>query len=678
MVAQPSNDLTADQTAADAAASDAARRQLGGDLASTQPTAPAPAATPPPAAPPPPAATPPPSPVPPKPVPTTAQSVSTEQTTGFTDPGKAAGATVQGAADTSSSRDFNNKTPFWTGPYDSLKEIGGPALDAVNKAANAWGVSPARLALHWWLESEGKITAPDGAANEMGPLQITPQTYDHLDPKHQYDPRNYQDGLYLAAKYIHELDGQFGRDSPSSVAAYQSGAKTIDELAHSKGQQGLDYLHPNTRRYLDRAYPGQNIALDSMEPRNGISPEGLTAAGTKYGPDGAARYISYARSPGVGPSDAWRQAESAMVGYYLFRGDVAGAIHAHDWVFQMSHAGTNQYLMQAHQMLSQGDSWGAANALAKAGTFFPDDTMGRFYVDRDGTIWAQRMDEHNPDNAVGKPFKVDQNGIETMLRQTTDPNQFLDMLYKQRANAADIRYKNAQSFYEEQKPQLERELENAKGQWAVAASAARGENAAQLRAEQDKQASQQDAASWKNASQEATKAFGPDSTYPNVVGNDKANIPPMSAEARGAGSEIMADLIHGNAITPVQAKTLTDNIMTGKDHIIKQTDGRYAVKGPNDQVFAYLRTDLGDRITAERQAATKGQLPPAQASPVNAGQSSAIPNSPTGSAVGAGLASPMAAMGGVQGGLNYPTTPPIPLGTVPAGVIPSPIPTLVP
>jgi len=669
----------ADQTSQDAAASDAARRQPGGDLASTQPTAPAP----------------PPSPVPPKPIPATAQQVPTSQATGFADPGKGTDTRPTGRTGDEQSLGFNqDKIPYDPRWYEGFVRAGDDRLKAINDAANTVGVSPSRLALHSGLEGSGRTVVPpsvDARGNiiAVGPFQMKPDTMREVDPKGQflgpdgtYNNISFKDQAILAARYIKILDGQFGRDSTASVAAYHSGPAIVDQLAHAKGQPGLDFQHPALRDYMNKAYPGQNIALDSFTPRSTMSGDGLVAAGTRYGPEGTARWISFAKSPGLGPTDAWRQAEASLVQAAMSRGDIAGAIHAHDWIFQMSHAGTNQFLMQAHQLMQAGDSWGAAQALAKASTFFPDDTMGRFYVDSDGTIWGQRMDEHHPNDpnaAIGKPFKVTADGIESMLMQTTDPNNYLKMVYAQRSNAADIRYKNAQAYYETQRPDLERE----KILGDIEASRERGAAAAEERAQQQQNKgltpAQQQAAQSKAAT-EASKLYGPDAN--DVPG--MSALSSMTPEDRGLRTEMAADLIRDNKVTPMQARVITDQIRTGKLGVRKREDGVYAVIGPNGaQTGYYLSDRTGAQLDAEEAAAKgkgKGDEKKAAPSPVDVSQSSAIPRGgPSGSPVGAGAASPMAAMmGAMSGGLAYPQQPGVQMGTTPAGVQPAMTPPLAP
>jgi hypothetical protein len=126
----------------------------------------------------------------------------------------------------------------------------------------------------------------------------------------------------MSAMYIARQDARFGKDTPSSFAAYNGGPGGV--------------THPHAMEYAASAFPGTKLTDKDFVGAGTATPTGLIHAGTQGGPTGFLRYVVNRAPSGMPMSDAWRHAESLLVNAFLERGDLAGAQHAKDWVLQMS------------------------------------------------------------------------------------------------------------------------------------------------------------------------------------------------------------------------------------------------------------------------------------------------------------------------------------------------------
>jgi hypothetical protein len=127
---------------------------------------------------------------------------------------------------------------------------------------------------------------------------------------------------------------------------------------------------------------------------------------------------------GMSTNDMWAHADAALARAYILRGDMQGAMHAREYVFQMQHAGAVQNLMHAYRALAVNDTAGAAQLLAKSVAFVQDGSTVAFKAGPNGSLWGQRFVDATQ-RPVGTPFQVTPQGIAQMLNQTMDPQQFL-------------------------------------------------------------------------------------------------------------------------------------------------------------------------------------------------------------------------------------------------------------
>ena len=150
-------------------------------------------------------------------------------------------------------------------------------------------------------------------------------------------------------------------------------------------------------------------------------------------PPSASQYESFTERAAAQVAEAhdsscarWRRARDAMVNMFLVRGDINGARHADDWMLQQAHAGTNGHLMDDVQDMDAGNPQVAAQHLAAAHAFLPDDVMGQFGIYASGNIWVQQLDERGRSRTVGGALQITPNRIALLLNQTTDPRRFVE------------------------------------------------------------------------------------------------------------------------------------------------------------------------------------------------------------------------------------------------------------
>ncbi len=346
------------------------------------------------------------------------------------------------APDARTSNDVTTRTAFDGRPYAALVAQAPQYARMVDQAADKYGVTPARLALHWQLESGLDTAAPDSATGAQGLLQIQPGTARYFDPTGTRDPTRLPDALDLAAQNIHLADTRYGRDTPLSVAAYQGGNGSADAIAAGEGAH-----HPNTVAYMAKSFPGQTLGPDQLQPGHAMNPGGILQAARTGGPDAVLNFVARSGPAAAPLFDKWRQAESALMTAATAKSDVAGMTHARDFVFQQLHQGNATSLINAYQALQAGDGTSAAQQLARANAFFPDGVTSRFGMDAQGNVWMQRVDEHDPTKPLGAPTQVTPDKLQTMLIQTQDPNQFAQVLSEQQQQVARIRLEQQHGDY---------------------------------------------------------------------------------------------------------------------------------------------------------------------------------------------------------------------------------------
>jgi soluble lytic murein transglycosylase-like protein len=332
------------------------------------------------------------------------------------------------------------RPPIDPRPYGVLAQNHPDVKTVVDGAAQQFNVAPETIAAHMKYENNFRMAdAPDSKTGAMGPMQIEPGTAAEINKNFgtNLDPRKPDENVALGAGYIRMMEDKYGVGTPASTLAYVAGPGNADKIA---ADPSLAAKFPDSMKYVNNVHgtPVDPTSLSGSTNSN-MTPRGLVLAGTHGGPMGALSYIAQSKPQDMTMSDAWQHAEAMMVGNFVRRGDMTGASHARDFVFNMSHQGSQMALQGAYNAASAGDGVSTAKFLAQAHAFFPDGGMGQFGVDSKGQVWGQNMDEQNPTKPLGQPFQVTPQAIAGMLNQTTDPRQFLETLQKQQSSNAQAR-----------------------------------------------------------------------------------------------------------------------------------------------------------------------------------------------------------------------------------------------
>lgn len=512
-------------------------------------------------------------------------------------------------------------------PYAYLAQKYPQYRAMVDAIADESGISPQRLAWHWWREGGLQTKVPRGKAGEYGPLQILPSTAQSLDPGRVYDPESLEGGLRLGARYIHQMDGLFGQDTPSSVMAYQGGPGSVHAIRSNPSRAEMD--HPNTLAYGRAAFPGFQIGGQSVTGSIAADPGAVLQAARTAGPDGVLRVLSQTtKQSGLGISDAWRGLEQSLVGMFIAKGDMNGAQHARDFVLQMSQTGANSNLMEAHKALAAGNTQAAAAYLARAHAFVPDGATGQFGIDGKGNLWGQMVDDHDPSRKLGQPFQVTPQAIEGMLMQTTDPNKYIKMVQEHRTNVTDARYKelHGESFMAA--------IDNRR---EIAAAHDEAAMAKQLLANQGKV----DVA---NIHAQARMGQGPMAGRMKDFDKEIGEMysPEMNQgvphEQLGDRAEMYRDLRYFGASMPL-ARSLEQRFFAKQLAIAKGTDGSFQLVDPKTgQPLGGISAQLAQRLAGGKplNVDPASARPQVGSAPQPPGQTSALPTSvqPTAGASG--------------------------------------------
>lgn len=498
------------------------------------------------------------------------------------------------------------RPPFNDQPYAFLANNAPQDRALVDRVAQEEGVTPGRLALHWWLESGLRHQAPDGAAGERGPLQMLPGTQRLVDPAGKLDPTKVEDALRLAARYIYRNDAIFGADTASSIVAYQGGPGTA--IRFSQDPEAAARSNPNGAAYLSRAFPGaQQWSRQHFPPAIDVDGDQLIRTAIQSGPQEFVQLIARS-SPGRGIDDGWRAAETAMVYAALRRGDYQGAQNARELVLHMSHQGATQSLQQAYQALASGNAQGAAAALAKAHAFVPDGQAGQFGVDRAGNLWGRMVDDRDPNKPMSDFFKVTPQDVQRLMIQTRDPNKFAKLVQEQQAHASKLRLEASHANYYEGADDRARitadgraEAARVRAEGALETARIRAESEAEkatLRTQVDGRREQHTA--------DVMKEIG--------VGDASIYAGERDPMRRAALETIHADLrVNNPRIAPGAAKAYAEGVLNQKIHLIPGQNGTFAlVDSASGTTVGVLSPQAAQRILPSlRQAAP----PPRPGSP---------------------------------------------------------------
>ena len=432
-------------------------------------------------------------------------------------------------------------------PLARLQEANPTLYKVVLNASQETGVSPERIAAHMSVESGFRQYGKDGepltsSTGAHGLMQLMPETAKTYSMNGQLDARNPVDNVRMGAHYLADLDAHLGKDSLASRVAYftgEQGWNKFQQYASTHTAAETEAAYPKTMDYVRKMAPFSQVSAQDLANHKGggaMDPQQIVQA-SQGGPQGLLSYLVQSKGPDVPLSDAWLNAERALVNNRVWAGDMAGVQHAHDFILNMSHAGFNQSLVQAGQTLQAGDGVGAAKALAQAHAFFPDGAMGQFGVDEAGHVWGQRMDPANPSQTIGQPFQVTPNALMGLFNQSSDPKQYLDELYKQRQLVSTEAHQSALNDYYKDLVQGRRDVAetNAQARRDAAQTAADSRvTAADIRS-QGRQGMGPQGAFYKGVEKEINDNYGAD-VLPKASENDRGTLADIHTSARENGA----------------------------------------------------------------------------------------------------------------------------------------------
>lgn len=463
------------------------------------------------------------------------------------------------------------------------------------------GTSPVTIASYWNAESGGRLyNIPRGQepsvgitkGGGIGPMQIIPSTA--ADPRvndnGRLDVNNPRDNLEMGARLIRINEAKWGPGTLASAFVYNRGDGRMQSLinnpesAHTDAMTHTGIIYALKVRGINNPSQDQfNSAVAEMThttPSN-ITGDGIIKAATQAGPSGVLNYISQSKGNQMGLSSAWQAAETAMQNMIIDRhGSPADLEAASNFIMQQAHQGSNQFLMQAQQALANGDSVGAAKSLAAAHAFFPDGSAGQFGVDAQGNVWGQRLDENNKNAPMGQHFQVTQQGLMAMMNQTSDPNQFANMMMKEQAAVSAA---NHSAVYDESlhdklpNQQLLQQQKDAAAQSRADTRADAQVDAARIRSEKVKDTTTA-------ASAKEVGTLYDRETNPNTSDSDRARMSDIHTDARHMGAN------------PVTAEVIARGMSSGKLKAVVGQDGNATVVDDKGRPVGLISGQLAKRL----------------------------------------------------------------------------------
>jgi hypothetical protein len=256
--------------------------------------------------------------------------------------------------------------------------------------------------------------------------------------------------------------------------------------------------------------------------------------------------------------------------------------------------------MAANNALSAGDGVSAAQYLAKAHAFFPDDTIGRFRTNGK-QVYAERIDEHDPSRRLGASIRVTPQTIAGLLNQTTDPQQYLKTLREQQTAAADARLKEAHGDYYGSLPETRLGVAAVQGQARETAAQIAADSrvtAAQVRSQGG---GQKGALTQNQVNKDVEDRYG-ELAQPDLSVADRTNM-----------SELHASMIRGGQ-TPTTSQAVVKGLADRTLKLMRGADGSYAAVDKSGKPVALIPKEYGDKFAPPQQGA---------ATPVGAGAATA-------------------------------------------------------
>jgi Transglycosylase SLT domain len=172
-------------------------------------------------------------------------------------------------------------------PTDSMSKF-KPQIDA---AGQKYGVEPSVLRVIGTMESNGDPTAMNFKTKDGHPSIGLFQFQGPTAKQYGIDPRDPNQSIDGAARYLSDLQKKYGGDHTKMLAAYNWGQGNVDKAIQSFGDKWTDHIPAETHKYLDTAAQmGQADLKSNRSPGDNVV---AGPGGTPAGPSPAAGPTGY-------------------------------------------------------------------------------------------------------------------------------------------------------------------------------------------------------------------------------------------------------------------------------------------------------------------------------------------------------------------------------------------------
>jgi hypothetical protein len=343
-----------------------------------------------------------------------------------------------------------------------------PALhDGIIQAAAAAGIGAWDYANLVYASSKG-----DPNFNQGGRVGLAGLTQKDIDYYTNVHPELFQDpqgnpvtaqnpftSLMVGAQKFRDIRDKYGARTAQSVLAYHLGEDKVDALRRVTPAEQAAMIPASAQTQVQQSISGPDAGVVPpvpvvLHPQGTATPSGTAQAALAAVREGSARpWIAYAANAlprGMGANDGWRYLENQLVSTFIGKGDMVGAQRARELVFQMSHVGANEALMNAYKHMQMEDYPTAAKELAMAYWAAPDGGLAQFIVGKDKNgkdmLFGQRYNENTRD-PVGPLFQITPEKIIGMMHMTRDPMTFEKIIRDNQKLHAEIADKQSSIEY---------------------------------------------------------------------------------------------------------------------------------------------------------------------------------------------------------------------------------------
>ena len=544
--------------------------------------------------------------------------------------------------------------------------LAGMIQSSVDRLGRHGVVSVEDVAATMKRESNFNPDSPSDKYGSLGVMQVQPDTAAYLInigalPKGT-DIHTVQGNIDAGVAYMAHLaiDENLGSHTLQTNIAYMRGPGGAHEAALNMNE--FLARNPLVARDIPKMYePGTKLWDQSQFTAGKGTPyttKGLVEAG-QQGPSGILPYLASNGPAGLGMSDKWRIAQSALERDAILNGRSDMLPHIQEYVAQQSHMGALSNMAAADNALAMGNGDLAAKYASQAHAFMPDGAWARFGTDASGKqLWAQ-LYRDNANVALGKPFQITSDALRQQMVTLGNPTNYVQAIQKYQLENANIEQVKAHAQYYHDMPEVKQEVADTRQ--AAETQRAADRNAANQQLEAEREANREQLEGVKTQhkvelgeAQKGSSNAADERSVNSEINKDYADGTIQKGEMpETLGRQSQVDTIlrrndasGGAGMSGPFARETARDIINGKGaKLDRRTDAngntKDAVLGPDGSVRGYLSTDMGDRIRglagSQKPGADKGAPGPGKQ---------------TMGGIGAGMNSPMVAMQGMNMNLS--------------------------